>query len=538
MSWKKNQSIKNDAAYLDPRVSALEKIRLTPIENTVTLSSDQSRVEIGIPAYGKGKEVLMVFVNSTYATKGVDYDLGTDAISIEKTSGSWAAGTELHFLILKYVTTDPITFTDADQIADGSIPETKFVTGLQTLLDQLRIIDGTLRIKDGAPAGSEKVVNIILGYYLNDIYQDVRGSLISGGGGIGYENIIGGSTANVGTTTPNVADQSGTGAHYAAILAGYDNVNNALAGIIAGYHCFIEKAATHGTISGGSYHKIIDGDYSTISGGTKNEINITDGGGYGSIGGGIENKITGKYGTVAGGYQNESSGERSSVGGGNGNKSQAYGSTVSGGSLNVASGNYSNVQGGTNNQATESGASVAGGRNNLASGIDAHVAGGDGNTAASDYSYAFGKGAKTQIKGQEAMGAGNFSVKGDAQGSRFIMRRQTIDELNQVIGQDGGTISPVLPDGAAWNFKYMVIAKTASGEAKSWEVKGMIINQSGSDALIIGTPTKTVIAETAAATTWDVSVHAGTDTLNIDAIGSAATTINWVAKLETVEVII
>ena len=65
------------------------------------------------------------------------------------------------------------------------------------------------------------------------------------------------------------------GAAVAAILAGYDNVNNALAGIIASQHSMLYSDATHACIFGGSLHSILAGaDYAGIFGGSDCAIEI------------------------------------------------------------------------------------------------------------------------------------------------------------------------------------------------------------------------------------------------------------------------
>jgi lysophospholipase L1-like esterase len=207
--WNKKTFVKNDANYLDPEIQDLKKIRLTQFENTVTLSAAAARAEIGISAYGRGKEILMVFANSTYLTKDVDYILGADAISIEKKEGSWDKGTEIHFLLFKYVTDDPMTFTDADQIDDGSIPETKLVLGIKQLLDKVRSIDAAAA-KDPAGFINDTKLNLSL---LDKSKVDKNGS-----GQVSLEmltqsareSMTGGSVAVVGTRSVGLPQLTST----------------------------------------------------------------------------------------------------------------------------------------------------------------------------------------------------------------------------------------------------------------------------------------------------------------------------------------
>jgi hypothetical protein len=419
-------------------------------------------------------------------------------------------------------------------------------TSFTTLRDRLNSNDALLaekasgtvfRYTQGGTAGSEQVINVIEGYEGNGIASDLRGCTIAGGGGIGYENVIGSAdTANVGTTTPKTPNLTGTNAHYAVIGGGYDNVNNALAGVLTGFHCLIESAATHGTINGGSYHKILDGDYSVIGGGTLNEINVVDGGAYAVIGGGHTNKVTGKYGTVAGGYLNQANGERSMVLGGSNNIASAYGSSISGGFSNTASGNQSVVTNGQSNTASGSGAAVFGGRNNVASGIDSMITGGAYNEATSQESIVRGLYGKSTTRGQQVTGGGRFSLTGDAQESKYVLRRQTTDATTANLGVDGAGVVPTITNNGAWIFSAQVVAKSGA-DIKAWKVEGIFYKDGTNGAAFLGTPTVTVVGETAGASAWTVGTLAGSATLNLRITGEAARTINWVGKIETVEVI-
>jgi hypothetical protein len=94
------------------------------------------------------------------------------------------------------------------------------------------------------------------------------------------------------STGARVADTAYTAgtAEVAAILAGYDNVNNALAGMIASQHSMLYTGADHASIFGGSLGTCKDDtDYSVILGGTNNTIE--ERGRYAAIVAGDQNKI-------------------------------------------------------------------------------------------------------------------------------------------------------------------------------------------------------------------------------------------------------
>jgi len=97
-------------------------------------------------------------------------------------------------------------------------------------------------------------------------------------------------------------------ANIAFILAGYDNVNNQLAGVISASHSILYSDGSHGTINGGSYQRIINGDYGTINGGILNLIS----GNSSTIVGGRSNSISSDYSTIVGGKFNEI-GDKNSV---------------------------------------------------------------------------------------------------------------------------------------------------------------------------------------------------------------------------------
>jgi hypothetical protein len=450
----------------------------------------------------------------------------------------------------------------------------------------VRAIDSDLAGKvnyrqQAGPAGAETYINMIAGYEGNAIASDIRAATISGGGVAGFENIIGGRTANVGTTTPNVADVLGTGASYAVIGGGYDNVNNALAGVLTGFHCVIEQLATHATISGGSYHKILDGDYGTIGGGTQNTIND---GANASISGGSGNKITGNNTTIGGGYNNEVKVEGGTIAGGTTNIVNNSKGTIGGGSINTVSAdngtiagglqntisaglygcigggykntvsaNYGVIGGGFTNNANASAATVCGGNTNVASGIystviggangtasgqGATVLGGELNQATADHSTASGKEAKAAMKGQFARAAGKFTNAGDAQSSENVLRIITTDATAALIGIEGAALAPVMPASTSWFFTARIVARRTDveGDTACFEVKGLAYRNVTGNITLVGTPTITQLFATAGATTWAVSVVLGTSTLNIKATGEAGKTIRWVEKLELVEV--
>ena len=98
----------------------------------------------------------------------------------------------------------------------------------------------------------------------------------------------------------------------------------------------------------------------------------------------------------------------------------------------------------------------------------------------------------------------------------------------------------ILPNNSAYHFKGSVIATvTGGGDTASWEFKGAIKRgANAASTAIVGTVIKDVVAYDAGASAWDVTFTADTTNggLKVEVTGAAATTIRWVAKLETTEV--
>jgi len=129
--------------------------------------------------------------------------------------------------------------------------------------------------------------------------------VIAGGGLAGGPNRIGTTGAPTGSdfTPPAWAADSGyvaESANTSVISGGYDNVQNQLAGVIAGGgHNFMKyDAVAHSVIGGGSYNLIAAGR-SVICGGRRNAV--TGSIDFGSILGGDDNWVYGNYASILGG---------------------------------------------------------------------------------------------------------------------------------------------------------------------------------------------------------------------------------------------
>ncbi|MEH6483017.1 MULTISPECIES: DUF2793 domain-containing protein [Pseudomonas] len=250
------------------------------------------------------------------------------------------------------------------------------------------------------------------------------------------------------------------------------------------------------------------------------------------ISGGKSNRSSGAGAAIGGGYTNFASGLQSFIGGGDSNKAEATQSAVLGGGSNTASGILSCVLGGT--------ACVASG--NYSSAL-----GGGTNTASGDYSIALGGFYTTTrgLYGVEARANGRFSVLGDAQRSRVILRCATTNATPVVASADGSSASAsnqlVMPNNSAYSFSGRIVARSsATGDCASYRIDGTIRRgASAASTEMVSTVTPIVVSADSGASGWSISATADTTRggLAITVTGAASTSIKWVADIETVEVV-
>ena len=329
------------------------------------------------------------------------------------------------------------------------------------------------------------------------------------GGGANNENVIGGSLANVNTSTSNLDGAptlTGTDGNWNFILSGYDNVVNGWAVVMNGFHNKVAQGGNHATISGGSIHSIGAANYDTIGGGTGHTI--ADGASGSTIGGGVSNTIN----------PNATS---ATIAGGNGNSVSQMRATIAGGNANTASGN---------------GSSVAGGDTNTAAGSGSTVLGGVGNTATGAWSVASGYGAIATSNGMRSHGA-QFTTPGDGQDTTVILKAEVATATTTTLSLQGSG-GLVIPADTTWAFSALVVARRtdADGENAAWRVEGVFKRDAGNTAALVGTPTVTPLGANSGST-WSVAVTSATaGNLNIRVTGEDAKTIRWLATLRIAHV--
>lgn len=282
--------------------------------------------------------------------------------------------------------------------------------------------------------------------------------------------------------------------------------------------------------------KIASGSYSTLSGGrnnTSSNYNSVVSGGIGNacsgisavIGGGSGNTVGSKGATIAGGFNNTASQSYNFVGGG-------YGNTAGGST-------YATICGGISNSTGATRAFVGGGDHNSASASYTAIAGGLRNTTSATGSAVLGGFRAVADKYcQQAHAAGFFAANGDAQRSEFVLRKSTTNGTQTELFLDGSSNRMTIANDTTWAFYILISARRtdANDESAAYEFKGCIDrNASAGTTAIVGTVTKTVLAEDTVAWDVDVNADATNGALRIQVTGEAAKTIQWVAFVLTAE---
>jgi len=199
-----------------------------------------------------------------------------------------------------------------------------------------------------------------------------------------------------------------------------------------------------------------------------------------------------------------------------------------------------------------SGNNIASGENSLivtrggvtASGKNSAIFGGY-SKATAERSFALGTNAASDSYGKFAFSAKGFNqdfyVDGSAQAGLSILSRITTDATSAYLSGSTGSTSTnqiILPNNSAYAFSGMIVARQdpATGTAcAAWKVEGLIRREANAASTVLVNSALTVLDNTPA---WDITLTADTTVgaLKITATGAAATTIRWVATINTAEV--
>ena len=203
---------------------------------------------------------------------------------------------------------------------------------------------------------------------------------------------------------------------------------------------------------------------------------------------------------------------------------------------------------------------ISGGQNNTASGTASSALGGYTNLVNANYATAVGGsyGTTRGVIGLVSIPASNqplnVTTAGSTQSSMLVIGVQTTNATATALKSNTSAASAtnqlVLPNGqtstvSVYTFRALVSAhNTGTTDAAGWEIKGVISRgAAAANTALVGTPSVALLGATSGAISagWGVvgAVAAVADTTNgalqIQVTGTASTTINWSATIETNE---
>jgi hypothetical protein len=222
---------------------------------------------------------------------------------------------------------------------------------------------------------------------------------------------------------------------------------------------------------------------------------------------------------------------------------------VGGGGTNIASGTYASVPGGNAGTASGNFSAILGGSTSNASGAYSSIVGGFSHSANSAYSSVLGgsHGTTRSITGFMAFPACYqpiSSTDGHTQAGLLLLGRQTTNSTQTTLASTSSTAGTtnqlVLPNNSAYVVKgYVVAAVTGGGNTKAWEFIACIKRGANASTTSLVNWATNIIAANSGTTSWALTVDADTTNgaLRVRVTGAASTTIRWVCKLETTEVV-
>jgi hypothetical protein len=240
------------------------------------------------------------------------------------------------------------------------------------------------------------------------------------------------------------------------------------------------------------------------------------------------------YAAIVGGNINSANSQYSFIGGGESNSVSGPYGAILGGVSNVVSNSYSCILGGISNSASGSSSGVVGGASNVANSSNSVIAGGSHGTTRSINGIFVTPASTNPIA----------AASGRTQTATLLLGRQTTDATATVLASNTSAASTtnqvILPNNSAYTFQGTCIANvTGGGNTSGWKFEGVIKRgANAASTVLVAAVTPTVIAQDAGASTWVLAITADTTNggIAVTVTGQAATTIRWVAKIETTEV--
>lgn len=345
--------------------------------------------------------------------------------------------------------------------------------------------------------------------------QTVIFSAITGGAGLSANTVyfvrdISGSTFKVSATSGGAAINFTTNITAGSVIAIQANVaisqnttetNSALVLTPKGTGAFIVGPKPDGTTTGGNARGAGATDLQT---GTRSAAT----------------RVASGANSFAAGANNTASGAQSVAFGSGCTASNSW--TFSCGRDNASqTGDYTTTVGGQNNIANSFSSIVAGGNSSTASGSYAGICGGY-QTLADRYSM-------------QSHSAGQFSVRGDAQRARFVMRNKTTTNSAVELFLDGSATRLTIPSGKIIALTINIAGVSSTGAAVAHYMRQYCLKNVAGTTSEVYAPI-TIGTDNAASTSIALSASDASDALVVSVTGTASTIWRWVASVDAVEI--
>lgn len=283
----------------------------------------------------------------------------------------------------------------------------------------------------------------------------------------------------------------------------------------------LTRHVADGATAGGNKRGIYAVDWSGLR---ANQYDVA-GGDYSTVSGGRANGVTQDYGTISGGYNNSATDDYA---------------TVVGGTGCLSSNNYA-ISGGEGADAT-GWASVALGDDGIASQQGAAALGGQYNRADGYYSTGIGYSADAKQRPSIlCIGGQNrdhlLSTLDHQTAIQCLGGRTTDATAYQLAGYQNS--STIYMNNLDISDHYVFTAYaigTDYTDTAAWEFKGVVRRVGSATPTFIGTPSKSSVAATSGASTWDADIVVTGNAFTIEVTGEASKTITWTGSIWTTEV--
>lgn len=534
--------------------------------NTITISGLNTSATVSITggAYSK---------NGSAYTTSPGNAVNSDTLSVRHNSSALNSTQITTTLTVGTFSTNFISITIPEET---TMPESRvrdWTNTTNNLLDTgvnfFAFDDGLDNIKPGVKVPPKAFLKSILpanatspSYLLNDgvcsIGTHVDAAVISAPGLSGLPNHIGKSNfIPLGADSIHSwAFDSGyvpatAAADIAAIYAGYDNVNNQLAGVLGGFHCYLQyNLDGHSSILSGSYQWNAGGR-SVIIQGTQNKI--TSSVVFGFLGNGRYNTLSSNWATLVNGTDVNITG----IGGFGGflrdGLLSAEGSAVLSGKVISNAATYATAQGKNITVSSAASYAIAMGLDTAARGVhsfskgskshavaDYSAVSGEECVASASYSITHARHAHNNQRGALMLSGGKTTLQSDS--GTYIGNsslRTTNATIGNMLASVSGGVFFCIPDNAHWTCRILLTATNeADGSSNSWEIIGDVKRFNGTTS-ISGTTTVTPrAAEMTISTPPSLTVSAAEGLVRVSVTGIAATNIIWNASWQISQTII